>query len=1578
MTPRTFALLGVSLLAAATASPLAAQTTIEREFSFDPSRVKIERAGSTVQVAVPGAAREFRPGMPDLPWRSERIELPAGTRVRDVRVIALETRLLAEGVRLPSSVRPKPGLDLPLERTAPDPEVFAHRGFLPDPAAALGAQGFQRGTNLALVQMSPVRWDPATGRLEAVTRIRVQLTLEPGSELPVPRGRVVPEWEAQGGGLRPAMGALRAAPAGGRGGPAQPFRATQIPSLLGSPVQYVIITDDEMESQFQRLADWKTQKGVPAVVRTMTFIRQQYPGGADDQERIRTFIRDAYSRWGTEWVLLGGDTEVLPARYAFTTFYYGSRIASDVYYQCLDGNWDADGDSLYGEGYASTTDPGDNVDLLPDLYVGRAPCTTAAQAQLFVDKTILYEKTPVTDYLANVLFFAEVLFPQDWQPGQDTILDGAQIAEQVVPYVQASPARHLVRLYENYADTTWKPGALPENRQAVLDSLDRGYNLAVHIGHGYRNVMHVGDATIDNTDAGGLTNGNRLINLYAINCTSNAIDFPCIGEAFILNPNGGAVTNIGSTNFDFPYAGQVYEDEFFRLVYEDSVTSMGEAHALAKIPFIGYSIYDGVNRWTQMTLLMLGDPELRLFTGPAGALAVSRNATMAASDSSFAVHVTKGGSPLYGARVVGYAPGMDYRTVTTDGAGNAVLPFRPDTVGSFTLTVTAFDCVPYQATVGIVPASPPVLSANPPTIDDDSSGGTVGNGDHIVDAGETVDLSITLRNNGGSTASTVNGTLTTTDPLISIPVASGTFGTLGVSGSSTSSPAFRVVAAPSIEDQHEVPFELVLTDAGGRSYRSRFQLVVRAPELRHFSHSVVDQGGNSDGRPDPGETVLYYVKLRNAGTGTAKTVTGKLRNFDGMATVIDSVASWGDITAGQEKQGDALVFQPSNTAAKLQLQVSDAAGVVLTQMLDLLPPAPPVGMLGAGRATSIDLTWARNAESELLGYNCYRSSNPSGPFIKINPVPTDRIAAYTDAGLAPLSRYYYKLSAVDSSGNESAYSVVGSASTNPPLHTIFPVPMGRETPAPVAIDHVYSGYPEDIVAGAEALYMLHPDGTAPVDADGAGSSHGDFTRRGYYYAAGASIADLNGGDPEIIGLSWGTQPDPGLTGDSMMVVVFDKNGQTKWSRPTLASMWSSAAVGDVDGDGVPEIVFGTNQWYVYAFHADGTELMDGDNNPSTIGVFKTVNTYYNYGTPALADLDGDGHKDIIFGTFGGTLYAWRANGTNLPGFPQTLTGSITDSPAVGYLDGPGDNQLDIVVGTAGPDSLYAFRANGSRRPGFPIWVKLGGNNRIPSPALADMNGDGYLDIVVASTGGGLYVWDRNGAIVNPWSNVRFSTSTNYASECSPVVADINGDHMPDIVIGDENGTLSAFSQGTLLPGFPITLSAEVRGAPALCDCDGDGMTEIVIAGWDRNLYMWDYDFPFSPGKSPPWPQYHHDAARSGLYTNPVFVGVEDPPAPPPAPLALEFSVPSPNPARTSAQASYAVPAASAGAPYEIAIFDVSGRRLATLERGAAQAGHFSASWNLRTAGGEPVRNGLYFFRLTLGSIVQSRKVTVLR
>jgi len=365
---------------------------------------------------------------------------------------------------------------------------------------------------------------------------------------------------------------------------------------------------------------------------------------------------------------------------------------------------------------------------------------------------------------------------------------------------------------------------------------------------------------------------------------------------------------------------------------------------------------------------------------------------------------------------------------------------------------------------------------------------------------------------------------------------------------------------------------------------------------------------------------------------------------------------------------------------------------------------------------------------------------------------------------------------------------------------------------------------------------------------------------------------------------------------------------------------------------------------------------------------------YAINTPALADLDGDGLPEIIVGNTDGKLYAWKSTGVSVPGFPFTTNGGITCSPAIGYLDGPGDATPEIVF-TSSNDSLYVLNVDGKRRAGWPVRARCGGVSRSPSPALADMNNDGFLDVVHLGTEGLVFVYNRNATVQPLWNGVRYTTLTSSASESSPVVADINGDGFNDVVCGGEEGQLTALSgaNASVLPGFPIQLAGEVRGTPALADVDKDGKTEIVLAGWDKNIYIWDYDFPFSPGKTPPWPQFHHDAMHTGFASAETAVSVPNPIAP----KSVALSAPFPNPVRQRAHMSYGIPNASSGQDFSVDVFDAAGRRVHRLAQGVARPGRYDLEWDLRDAHGALVGSGLYLLVLDVGGERVTRRVVAL-
>ncbi len=176
----------------------------------------------------------------------------------------------------------------------------------------------------------------------------------------------------------------------------------QIPSMTSGTeitewLDYLIITNNALKSSFQPLADWKRKKGLSTRIITVEEINQNY-SGATQQIRIKACIKDLRERNGLQFVLLGGDDNIIPPQYCvvdsvlynYNYNYFNDSIPTDVYYACSGGelDWDTNHDGLTGDM------SNDDADINPDLYVTRAPVRTAEHVNTFVNRTINYEQTP--------------------------------------------------------------------------------------------------------------------------------------------------------------------------------------------------------------------------------------------------------------------------------------------------------------------------------------------------------------------------------------------------------------------------------------------------------------------------------------------------------------------------------------------------------------------------------------------------------------------------------------------------------------------------------------------------------------------------------------------------------------------------------------------------------------------------------------------------------------------------------------------------------------------------------------------------------------------------------------------------------------------------------------------------------------------------------------------------------------------------------------------------------------------------------------------------------------------------------
>jgi hypothetical protein len=339
---------------------------------------------------------------------------------------------------------------------------------------------------------------------------------------------------------------------------------------------------------------------------------------------------------------------------------------------------------------------------------------------------------------------------------------------------------------------------------------------------------------------------------------------------------------------------------------------------------------------------------------------------------------------------------------------------------------------------------------------------------------------------------------------------------------------------------------------------------------------------------------------------------------------------------------------------------------------------------------------------------------------------------------------------------------------------------------------------------------------------------------------------------------------------------------------------ATAAVGDLEGDGLPEVVAAGVEGRVYAWHADGSPV-DGfpvailGRPPERVG---SENGWDNgiYGAPTLYDLDGDGSLEVLAAGLDQRLYAWDAAGQPWGPYPVELCdpsicgvegARIINSPTVGDVDG--DGAVEIGLGTnetvsGGRESIsYLLDAvSGTLEPGWPLregglineagLLPIVGDGHPGSLAFADLDRDGDLEIASPVMLGRSPLYHHDATVARDLSYVMgaYGPESN-ATEPSfvqmtnnPSFGDLTGDGVPDYVIGgagtyylvalalptalEWHNVVAAWdgATGQMLPGWPRQVEdLQFLVAPGVADVTGDGRAEAIMGSAGYLLHAWD-------------------------------------------------------------------------------------------------------------------------------------------
>jgi hypothetical protein len=574
-----------------------------------PSGEKFQR------LSIEGGGNLGQTGSPSLPFKTVKILLPYGKDIADIEIITGKTQILEGSYKIEPTQEQIPIGSDEITEFKFDYSIYNSNNPFPDKQYSIVGTYELRGYRILVLNLHPVSYIPKTGKVSYFEDMMVRVSLTKNTHVNSLFRNLKADEE-----LNPEF--------------AESYRGkkSQLISLgahldlpLGS-YDYVIITNEVLLNSagtytFQDLKDSKDTAGIQTTIITTEYIYANYPG-ADNPEKIRNFIIDAYQTWGIEYVLLGGDGDevdiggesgdsIIPSRgfYATVGPYIEYNITSDLYYAGLDGNWNTDGDDRWAE-------PGED-DLYAEVYVGRAPVDSEAELSNFVYKTLAHE-TETHPYLSDVLMVGEDLGWYVWGGDyKDEVKDGSDAQGYST---EGFPSEYFVNtLYDRELDPArW-------DKNDLMPLINEGIHIINHIGH--CNVEY--SMKMVNFDADSLTNDHYFFG-YSQGCYNGAFDNrgpggdphanDSIVEHFVTTPHG-AFAFIGNSRYGWGDrygtngASQYYDRQFFDAIFAECIEEIGRANQDSKEDNIGF-ISQVAMRWVYYELNLMGDPTATLPPSP--------------------------------------------------------------------------------------------------------------------------------------------------------------------------------------------------------------------------------------------------------------------------------------------------------------------------------------------------------------------------------------------------------------------------------------------------------------------------------------------------------------------------------------------------------------------------------------------------------------------------------------------------------------------------------------------------------------------------------------------------------------------------------------------------------------------------------------------------------------------------------------------------------------------------------------------------------------------------------------------------
>jgi ELWxxDGT repeat protein len=564
------------------------------------------------QVVMAGTSESFYVGQPVVPVVAVEIVVPYGYSLGTVEVVAGD-RVALSGSFLIELAEAPVLLDSSLSTTAEEATdvAFETGGTLPDGVFEIVNTQWDRGVEILRVNLYPVDYSVDSGEVAYYTTLTLNVNLVAEDPASAESSQIVSYRAEDIESLASEVANPEALATYAQASTTNEHTTTGICDPTGS-YQYVAITSRAFinattDYTINDLIASKQALGMTAVVVALEDIYANYTG-VDQAEQIRNFIIDAYNNWETDYVLLGGDSAVLPYRSMWVDI--GSSytadeksIPSDLYYGCLDGTFNYDGDSYWGE----TNDGvgGGDVDFTAEVYVGRAAAETAAEMANWVYKAIAYEATASADYRRQAMMVGEYLGfggVSDYATGSMEEIRLGSSANGYTTAGFASEARFTTSTLYDSSTYTWSASDL-------VSLFNSGqYGIYNHLGHANTSyVMKLSNSTVDT-----LTNTNYFF-IYSQGCYPGNFPLDANAEHFTTSTRYGAAAVIFNSRYGWGRGNstdgpsQRPDREFWDALFSEGINQLGVMNADSHEDVL-WGISDSIIRWVVFETNLFGDP----------------------------------------------------------------------------------------------------------------------------------------------------------------------------------------------------------------------------------------------------------------------------------------------------------------------------------------------------------------------------------------------------------------------------------------------------------------------------------------------------------------------------------------------------------------------------------------------------------------------------------------------------------------------------------------------------------------------------------------------------------------------------------------------------------------------------------------------------------------------------------------------------------------------------------------------------------------------------------------------------------